>query len=179
MRILSVVLMVLALAGCGSEQQVASCAAAIGAFDDKASAEKCDGLTPADQKKAAELATKANGVIVFLPPYVAKKAREEALARGEVLEQPKTFEGVRDLAFKGNYQAQRNLAFGYSSHPYQGQDKNPILACAWRIVIIKSGSEKVDETDVGNHQVYCEKLEKVSRDAAEAQAEQLLKKIKH
>lgn len=88
-----------------------------------------------------------------------------------------TFEEVRAMAYRGDYQAQRNLAYGYSSASYAGQDKNPILACAWRIVLIKSGNEKVDETDVGNHKVYCDRLDQVSRQAAEAQAVSLRKKI--
>lgn len=89
-----------------------------------------------------------------------------------------TFKAVRDLAMRGNYQAQRNIAFGYTSNPYPGQDINPMLGCAWRIVIIYSGNEKVDETDIGNHRVYCDRLERTQRIAAEAQAGLLLSKIK-
>lgn len=89
-----------------------------------------------------------------------------------------TFKEVESLAFKGDYQAQRNLAYGYSSAPYAGQEKSPLLACAWRIVIIRSGSKRVNETDAGNHQVYCDKLNKTSRQAAEAQAVEILAKIR-
>lgn len=87
------------------------------------------------------------------------------------------FKEVEGLAFKGDYQAQRNLAYGYSSAPYPGQERSPMLACAWRTVIIRSGSKRVNETDVGNHQVYCDKLDRTSRQAAEAQAVEILVKI--
>lgn len=95
----------------------------------------------------------------------------------EPVVQPTTFEEVKEWAMKGDYQAQRNLSFGYSSHQYPGQDENQMLGCAWRIVIIKSGNEKVNETDVGNHDLYCGRLDKTSRTAAEAQATEILKKI--
>lgn len=78
----------------------------------------------------------------------------------------------------GDYQAQRNLAYGYSSWPMKGQEKNPMLGCAWRLVIVDSGSEKVNETDVTNAKVYCDSLDATSRRAAEAQARQLRAKLK-
>lgn len=89
-----------------------------------------------------------------------------------------TFDSIRAKAMKGDYQAQRNLAFGYASSSCPGQDKNPMLACAWRYVIIKSGSERVDQTDINNFKLDCGKLEPVELQAAEAQAANLLKKIK-
>lgn len=36
---------------------------------------KCDGLSEADQRRAAEMASKKDGLIIFLAPYEAKKAR--------------------------------------------------------------------------------------------------------
>ena len=88
-----------------------------------------------------------------------------------------TFESVRALAMKGDYQAQRNLAFGYTSLPYQGQDKSALLGCAWRTVIIHSGNARVDETDVLNYKVYCGPLDGVQSTAASAQARTLFKQI--
>lgn len=90
---------------------------------------------------------------------------------------PMDFDAVKTAAMKGDYQAQRNVAFGYSSTPYKGQDKNPILGCAWYRLIILSGSDKVNNTDVNNVAVYCDKLKPVEREAAEAQAKELHKKI--
>lgn len=166
--------------GCGTDRDAAvtACAEAINALDTAAVTAKCDGLPLEEQRKAAQMATAKNGVLVFIPPYEAKKAREEAVAEGEPVEQPRTFKEVRALAMQGNYQAQRNLAYSYSSRPYDGQDMNPILGCAWRTVIIQSGNEKVNETDVGNHEVYCGKLDPTARAAADAQAAALLQKIR-
>lgn len=87
------------------------------------------------------------------------------------------FEQTKDKAMHGDYQAQRNLAYGYSSWPYPGQEKNLILACAWRMLILKSGSERVDNTDVSNEKVDCESLDSKSREAAEAQALSLMNKV--
>lgn len=44
-------------------------------------------------------------------------------------------------------------------------------------MIIRSGNKRVNETDVGSRQVYCDKLDKTSRQAAEAQAVEILVKI--
>ncbi len=87
------------------------------------------------------------------------------------------FEQTKEKAMHGDYQAQRNLAYGYSSWPYPGQDKNQILACAWRMVILKSGNERVDSTDVSNRKVDCESLDAASLEAAEAQTLSLMSKI--
>ena len=89
-----------------------------------------------------------------------------------------TFDAERAKALKGDYTAQRNVAYGYSALPYPGQDKNPTLACAWRIIILKSGNARVDATDTSNHAVYCGKLPPAEREQAEAQAASLLKQIK-
>ncbi|EAU53547.1 hypothetical protein [Mariprofundus ferrooxydans] len=88
-----------------------------------------------------------------------------------------SFENVRDKAMHGDYQAQRNLAYGYSSHPYAGQEKSPLLACAWRKLILRSGSEKVDQTDTNNFQVYCGQLTEDQQRIAEAQAQRLFAEI--
>lgn len=96
----------------------------------------------------------------------------------ETHDQPQTYEAVRDLAMKGNYQAQRNLAYGYvGGFPYKGQDVNPILGCAWYKYIMLSGGEKVNSTDAGNAQVYCGRLPEQERAAAEAQMQALIGKL--
>lgn len=87
--------------------------------------------------------------------------------------QANAFEDLRAKALAGDYQAQRNLAFGYSSAPYRGQPRNPLLACAWRIVIVHSGSDRVDDSDVGNEQVYCGGLTRQQRGASVEQARAL------
>jgi hypothetical protein len=91
--------------------------------------------------------------------------------------QPTTFEGVEALAKKGDYQAQRNLAFGYASLPYKGQEKNPLLACAWYLVVLHSGSPKLGEGDVGNVNVYCGRLTDTSLAASTGQARVIFRQI--
>lgn len=93
-------------------------------------------------------------------------------------DQPHTFDAVRDLAMKGNYQAQRNLAYGYvGGYPYKGQDVNPILGCAWYKYIALSGSEKIDQTDTNNMQVYCGRLSAQEQAAADRQMQILEAKL--
>lgn len=87
------------------------------------------------------------------------------------------FADVLRLAMKGDYQAQRNVAYGYVAFPYKDQDMNPILGCAWYWVILKSGSPKIHQGDVGNVKVYCGKLDPISLDAAQNQARELYRKI--
>lgn len=81
-------------------------------------------------------------------------------------------------ALDGDYQAQRNLAFSLSTGS-EGYTKDPILACAWRIVILKSGRAKADASDTGNKESDCEgKLNPQQMREAETQANSLLKRVK-
>lgn len=58
---------------------------------------------------------------------------------------------------------------------FSSEDK-PVVA---DLVILASGDRRVDEGDVGNKQLYCDKrLDADSQAAAEAQAEKLKKQIK-
>ncbi len=89
------------------------------------------------------------------------------------------FEKLEKRALAGDYQAQRNVAYWLTGGNNGTPPINPILGCAWRLVILKSGSPSVDSSDVSNKQLYCDKrLDADSRKAAEAQAEKLLKQIK-
>lgn len=90
---------------------------------------------------------------------------------------PAGFEQVEAAAMKGDYQAQRNLAYGYVALPYPGQQKNPLLGCAWYQLIVHSGSDRIDEGDIGNARVYCNRLKPDEREAATAQARQLFKRV--
>lgn len=89
------------------------------------------------------------------------------------------YEALEKKAMSGDYQAQRNVAYWLVGGNNGAPPLNPILGCAWRLVILKSGSPSVDASDVSNKQLYCDKrLDVDSRNAAEAQAAALLKKIK-
>lgn len=92
-------------------------------------------------------------------------------------DQPITYDGVKALAMKADYQAQRNLAYGYAAFPYKGQIENPLLACAWYQVVLHSGSPKLHAGDVGNVQVYCGKLDQMARAAAEEQGRVLFRQV--
>ena len=82
-------------------------------------------------------------------------------------------------ALAGNYQDQRNLAYWLSGGYGGAAPTNPVLACAWRIVILNSGDRRVDEGDVSNKQLYCDKrLDKDAQQAAKAQSEKLLAQVK-
>lgn len=87
------------------------------------------------------------------------------------------FKEMEKKANQGNYQAQRNLAYGYSSSPYDGQALNPILGCAWYTVILNSGSEEIHQGDIGNVRVYCGKLSQIEQQAALQQSRVIFKKV--
>lgn len=71
-------------------------------------------------------------------------------------------EAAWPLAMKGDYQAQRNIAFAFAQgvNAPSKVTRRPIQACAWRIVIMASGSAKVDQTDQGNLTSDCASLDK-------------------
>jgi hypothetical protein len=100
----------------------------------------------------------------YLPPL-----DEEAQSSNSPLEKQ---------ALAGDYQAQRNLAY-YLSTGAEGYPTNPVMGCAWRIVILKSGSSKVDDSDRSNKTFDCDqKLNPRQLREAEAQVDILLKKIR-
>lgn len=74
-----------------------------------------------------------------------------------VVKADETLSAVEKKALAGDYQSQRNLAYGYASYPYPGQSKDPVMACAWYLVVQYSGSPRVGDGDVGNVSVYCGK----------------------
>lgn len=88
------------------------------------------------------------------------------------------FEALEKSAKAGDYQAQRNVAYWLSGGNGGSPPLNPVLACAWRLVILESGNASVDSSDVGNKQLYCDKkLDADGMKAAQAQAASLRKQI--
>ena len=89
-------------------------------------------------------------------------------------------DALRAKAMKGDYQAQRNLAFGYATGD-QGIKKNHSLACAWYLLILRSDSPKLGSGDVGNVSVYCDPFKPGfgpdERLVSERQANELYRKI--
>lgn len=93
----------------------------------------------------------------------------------------KSWQRDYDGAIKGNYQGQRNVAFCLSTGcGWTEMRKNPVLGCAWRIVIAKSGHLSADSTDASNLKLYCgaEFLDDNGRVMADAQARTILMKLR-
>lgn len=91
--------------------------------------------------------------------------------------QVKQFRADWPKANKGNYQAQRNVAFCYATSCDGAIMPDLVTACAWRIVIMASPAD-ITSGDVANYRNDC--LEKVSgtmRSDARLMAERLFKKI--
>ncbi|TXG96580.1 MAG: hypothetical protein E6R08_08995 [Nevskiaceae bacterium] len=88
------------------------------------------------------------------------------------------FQALEKAALTGDYQAQRNVATWLSGGNNGEPPLNPILACAWRLVILQSGDQHVDDSDVGNKQLYCDtRLDADGVSAAQSQATALLASI--
>jgi hypothetical protein len=85
-------------------------------------------------------------------------------------------EKLRMKAMSGDQQAQRSLAHSYAS-PFSGERGDPVQACTWFLVILKAGSGKPSEGDVGNVRIHCGKLSESKRATADRQSAELLKKI--
>lgn len=118
-------------------------------------------------------ATRINALAFVLVLVTAcTSARKDDTSRAT--QQASEFELLEKSAYSGDYQAQRNLAYTLTT----GIPNNPILGCAWRIVIVHSGSESVDQSDTGNKKLDCDsKLSPDELSAAEAQAANIRKKI--
>ena len=92
------------------------------------------------------------------------------------------FETLERAAMAGDYQAQRNFAWWLSDASRPGETprlgRNRVLACAWRLVILKSGSPRVDSSDAGNKEFDCDRrLSPDELGAAEAQATRLYERV--
>lgn len=144
----------------------------------KSITQSCASLNEEEQKLASEKATELSGIYtdgdITLPRIKFGETPSDAIIEFEEGSLPYTVKPLSEeeewLALQGNYQAQRNYAYSMSQ-------TNPIAGCAWRIVIIKLGHKRVDTTDTDNLKVYCGKLDTIELNAAEIQAQQLLKTI--
>jgi hypothetical protein len=81
-------------------------------------------------------------------------------------------------AYQKDYQGQRNVSFCLADGCDGAVQKNRPLGCAWRLVIITSGSQRVESTDTGFFDAYCKgKLSNVEMVQMRSQAGELFKKI--
>lgn len=77
-------------------------------------------------------------------------------------------------AMRGRIESQRNVAFCLRDGCDGAVATNTVLACAWRMVIIASGSPKLDDLDARNFESACHSLSETARIAADAQARQIV-----
>ncbi|EGP54842.1 hypothetical protein Agau_L300605 [Agrobacterium tumefaciens F2] len=82
-------------------------------------------------------------------------------------------------AIKGEYNGQRNIAACFSTGCDGSIAANPVLGCAWRVVIANSGHMQTNKLDADWLKIYCgaEFLDDTGRAMAEVQARSILQKI--
>ncbi|ABE64051.1 conserved hypothetical protein [Nitrobacter hamburgensis X14] len=80
-------------------------------------------------------------------------------------------------AMRGDYQGQRNVAFCLSTGCDGAVTMRPLAGCAWRLLIVATGSKDVDQSDTLNMKRDCGKLDDIDRQAAAAQSARLIAKI--
>ncbi|WP_287601210.1 hypothetical protein [Thiothrix sp.] len=135
---------------------------------------------------------KENSTQEVTKPEVATKVVEKSVGEIVLSDEPKTeAEKAADLktqladletkARKKDYKAQRNLAYMLGGGQLVGHreatDEQKISACAWRLVIIKSGSEEVNAGDEENFAMDCNKLADPQKDKAADEAVKILKDV--
>jgi len=89
---------------------------------------------------------------VIEPAATAKKADTERVASniGELKQLERKARG-------GDYQARRNLAYRYQQGDFSAQP-DYVTACAWREIILDSGGEQVDASDISNRDFACGRM---------------------
>ena len=87
------------------------------------------------------------------------------------------FKKAYAAAYKRDYQGQRNVSYCLSAGCGGAVQNNATLGCAWRLVILASGSAEVDNTDISNKRVYCDRLAPDEQETARAQAQELMRRI--
>lgn len=97
-----------------------------------------------------------------------------------ILAYAQTEDELKSKALSGDYQAQRNLAYGFATGD-QGIKIDHAAACAWYLLILRSDSSRLDVSDVGNVATHCDPFKAGfgfdERLAAERQANALYRKI--
>lgn len=90
-----------------------------------------------------------------------------------------TWEKNYSAAISGDYQGQRNVAYCLSDGCEGAIRVNPVLGCAWRMVILESGHLEADQTDTTNLKYFCgrEKVDAAGLATAKAQARRMLKML--
>lgn len=58
-------------------------------------------------------------------------------------------------ALAGHYPSQRNIAFCLADGCYGAVSVDPVMSCAWRIVILASGAKDIEKSDHDNYMLGC------------------------
>ncbi len=80
-------------------------------------------------------------------------------------------------AWRGQHQAQRHVAGCLSTGCHGALIGNPIVGCAWRIVILASGSAEIDQSDRDDFEQDCGRLSDTGRLIARLQAAKIYQAI--
>jgi hypothetical protein len=80
-------------------------------------------------------------------------------------------------AWRGDYQAQRNVAYCYVYGCGEAVRPDRVLGCAWRMVIVAAADQRMDASDISNRKGACDRLSSDELTAAAIRVEQLFKAI--
>jgi len=83
-------------------------------------------------------------------------------------------ERYEDDALRGDYQAQRNLAYTYANDSFSPDDQ--ITACSWRAIILTS-QPKAGKIDQGNLKIDCSSLNDKQKSIASGRAKSIFQRI--
>lgn len=85
-------------------------------------------------------------------------------------------DAIQKKARGGDYQAQRNLAYVLQ---FEKRDPayDPVLACAWRKVILATAKSKKDESDESNKKYACDSLTPKEQSLANVRLQELLRTV--
>jgi len=105
--------------------------------------------------------------------FLGSCSPEDKLCSGSLADFKKWY----PLAWRRDYQGQRNVAFCFRNGCDGAVVKNATLACAWRMVILASSSMKIVDSDFGGFRVSCGVLDTAQRSVARGQANDLMRAI--
>ena len=88
-----------------------------------------------------------------------------------------TIDQLTEKALRGDYQAQRNLAYRYSTGDAVVA-KNPVEGCAWREVVMLSGHPQAIAGDASNRDVECGRLASSERELATQKAKRYFEAVR-
>lgn len=81
-------------------------------------------------------------------------------------------------AYRGDHTGQRNVAYCLSTGCQGAVVQNLILGCAWRLLIMTSGSPEINDSDTRDLRMGCGQLAADELEAAKAQAMRLQRKVR-